>query len=124
MKSGDSYVLLVSGDTVAGRFWARTDCSWINNKFICRTGDCGTPSNNFGIECKGITGKAPATLVEFTMSSSGGPDFYDLSNVDGHNIPVYFGPTPGTFSYVDNPDLGKYNCGSPSCTLNTNICPP
>jgi hypothetical protein len=61
--------------------------------------------------------------VEFTLSTSGGPDFYDLSNVDGFNIPVSFGPTPGSFLYVENAGLGKYNCGSPSCKLNTNECP-
>ena len=123
MKTGREFSMPVSGSSVAARFWARTDCKWVGDKFQCSTGDCGTPMNNFGIECKGITGQAPATLVEFTLSTSGAPDFYDMSNVDGYNIPVYFGPTPGSFSYVDNPDLGKFNCGSPSCNLDTSRCP-
>jgi hypothetical protein len=123
MKPGSEFSMPVSGSSVAARFWARTDCKWVGDKFQCSTGDCGTPMNNFGIECKGITGQAPATLVEFTLSTSGAPDFYDMSNVDGYNIPVYFGPTPGSFRYVDNPDLGKFNCGSPSCNLDTSRCP-
>lgn len=106
------------------RFWARTGCKWIDGKFVCETGDCGTPTNNFGVECKGITGQSPATLVELTLSSTGNPDFYDLSNVDGNNLGVSFGPIAGTFIKVNNPDLGKFNCGSPGCTINQNSCPP
>lgn len=123
MKPGADVTMPILGNSVAGRFWARTDCKWNGDKFQCSTGDCGTPLNNFGIECRGITGQAPATLVEFTLSTTGSPDFYDLSNVDGYNLPIYFGPTPGTFIKVDNPDLGKFNCGSPSCRLNTSKCP-
>lgn len=63
MKSGATFDISIPANTVAARFWARTDCNWVNGKFVCLTGDCGTPSNNFGIECKGITGKAPATLA-------------------------------------------------------------
>ena len=57
------------------------------------------------------------------MNNNGGSDFYDISNVDGYNVPIYFGLVPGTFQYVNNPDLGKFNCGNPGCTLNTNSCP-
>jgi hypothetical protein len=109
---------------VAIRYWARTGCSFRENKFVCNTGDCGAPLNNFGIECRGITGQSPATLIELTLSNSGRPDFYDMSNVDGNNLNIRFGPIPGTFIRVDNPDLGKFNCGSPSCSFNQNICPP
>ena len=35
-----------------------------------------------------------------------------------------FGPIPGTYTKVDNPDLGKFNCGSPSCGFNVDVCPP
>lgn len=46
-----------------------------------------------------------------------------MSNVDGNNLGVKFGPIPGTFTRVDNPDLGKFNCGSPGCTINQQKCP-
>ena len=49
MRSGSEYNIAIPANTVAARFWARTDCSWNNGKFVCLTGDCGTPSNNFGI---------------------------------------------------------------------------
>jgi len=42
-------VQIVSADTVAIRYWARTGCSFKENKFVCNTGDCGAPLNNFGI---------------------------------------------------------------------------
>ncbi|GKB53159.1 thaumatin-like protein 1, partial [Tanacetum coccineum] len=34
----------------------------------------------------------PATLAEFTIGGSGGKDFYDVSNVDGFNLPVSIVP--------------------------------
>lgn len=114
---------MINANTVAIRFWARTGCNFVDNKFVCQTGDCGAPLNNFGIQCKGITGQSPSTLVELTLSSSGRPDFYDLSNVDGNNLGIRFGPIPGTFIRVDNPDLGKFNCGTPGCTINQQKCP-
>lgn len=123
MQPGSEKYISVPANTVAARFWARTDCRWDNGKFICLTGDCGASLNNFGLECKGITGKAPATLAEITMNNNGGSDFYDISNVDGYNVPIYFAPIPGTYQKVNNPDLGKYNCGNPGCTLNANSCP-
>lgn len=106
------------------RFWARTGCRWVNGQFKCDTGDCGAQPNNFGVECKGISGQSPATLVELTLSSSGGSDFYDLSNVDGNNLNIEFGPIPGTYQKVNNPDLGKFNCGTPGCRFNQQLCPP
>ncbi len=123
MPPNSENTVQVSANTVAIRYWARTGCSWKDGKFVCTTGDCGAPLNNFGIECRGITGQSPATLIELTLSNSGSPDFYDLSNVDGNNLNVRFGPIPGTFIKVNNPDLGKFNCGSPSCTFNQGICP-
>jgi len=42
-------IKIVPADTVAIRYWARTGCSWKDNKFVCTTGDCGAPLNNFGV---------------------------------------------------------------------------
>lgn len=95
----------------------------MDGKFKCITGDCGAPLNNFGVECNGITGQSPATLVEYTLNPNDGSDYYDLSNVDGFNIPVYFGPVSGTYRYVDNSNLGRFNCGAPGCRLNSDLCP-
>ncbi|CAL9226667.1 unnamed protein product [Arabidopsis halleri] len=75
----------------SGRFWARTGCNFNSDtgQGTCITGDCG--SNQ--VECNGAGAKPPATLAEFTIGS--GPedparkqDFYDVSLVDGYNVPM------------------------------------
>jgi len=49
MESQSSYNLNVDSNSVAMRFWARTGCQFKDGKFVCATGDCGAPLNNFGI---------------------------------------------------------------------------
>jgi len=75
-------------------------------------GDCGAPVNGFGVQCNGIGGQPPATIAEFTLDGWGGSDYYDLSNVDGHSIGMTIRPIPGQYTMVNNPSLGKYNCGT------------
>ncbi|KAF5188741.1 Thaumatin-like protein [Thalictrum thalictroides] len=96
----------------SGRFWARTHCrnATANGKFICRTADCASGK----VECNGAGGTPPATLIEFTLAGAGNQDFYDVSNVDGYNIPVSVTPQ-GSGS----------GCKSTSCPTDINkICPP
>ncbi|CAF1103904.1 unnamed protein product [Rotaria sordida] len=109
---------------VAGRIWPRTNCRTVNGKFTCTTGDCGAPANGFGMGCNGIGGQPPATLAEFTLNGWGGSDYYDISNVDGNSMSMTIRPIPGQFTQVNNPSLGKYNCGAPTCIFDPNRCPP
>ncbi|XP_051141111.1 pathogenesis-related thaumatin-like protein 3.5 [Andrographis paniculata] len=70
----------------SGRIWARTGCDFTstNHKPACETGDC-----DGRLECNGATGLPPATLVEFTLQADRRkPSFYDVSLVDGYNLPV------------------------------------
>ncbi|KAL3628440.1 Thaumatin-like protein 1 [Castilleja foliolosa] len=68
----------------SGRFWARFQCSNSDNRFTCLSGDC-----NLGkVECNGAGATPPASLVEFTLAGADGKDFYDISLVDGFNLPV------------------------------------
>lgn len=47
----------------SGRIWARTGCNFnSNHKPVCETGDCDGQ-----LECDGIIGLPPATLVEFAL---------------------------------------------------------
>ncbi len=39
------------------------------------------------------TGVPPATLAEFTLSGAGGKDYYDVSLVDGYNLPIKITPS-------------------------------
>ncbi|XP_023002445.1 thaumatin-like protein 1 [Cucurbita maxima] len=78
----------------SGRFWGRTGCLFdpATSQGSCRTADCG--SNQ--MECNGAGATPPATLAEFTIgASAGAQDFYDVSLVDGYNIPMVIEATDG-----------------------------
>ncbi|XP_038977794.1 thaumatin-like protein 1 isoform X1 [Phoenix dactylifera] len=98
----------------SGRFWGRTLCSTdsATGKFTCGTGDCGSGT----MECSGGGAAPPATLAEFTLDGSGGMDFYDVSLVDGYNVPMLVVPqgasSPGG------------NCSATGCLVDLNgVCP-
>ncbi|KAM3265278.1 pathogeneis-related thaumatin-like protein 3.5 isoform X1 [Capsicum annuum] len=91
----------------SGRFWSRTQCNFdTTGKGTCATGDCGGV-----LQCNGAGGIPPASLVEFTLDSP--MDFYDVSFVDGFNIPISVYP------------LGGYgNCSYVQCCPDMNLqCP-
>ncbi|KAF3529976.1 hypothetical protein DY000_02036459 [Brassica cretica] len=77
----------------SGRIWGRTLCTQdaTTGKFTCVTGDCGSSA----VECSGSGAAPPATLAEFTLNGAGGLDFYDVSLVDGYNIPMAIVPQGG-----------------------------
>jgi hypothetical protein len=71
-------------DGWGGRFWARTGCNFDSSgQGRCVTGDCGNK-----LQCNGAGGIPPVTLAEITLNGAGGLDFYDVSLVDGFNVPV------------------------------------
>ncbi|KAL3634236.1 hypothetical protein CASFOL_021290 [Castilleja foliolosa] len=92
----------------SGRIWARTGCNFDDNENgHCTTGDCGSR-----LRCL-ASGAPPATLVEFTIGSGGGMDFYDVSLVDGYNVGISVRAQGG---------LG--DCRSSGCAADINaICP-
>ncbi|KAF7130624.1 hypothetical protein RHSIM_Rhsim10G0211200 [Rhododendron simsii] len=68
----------------SGRFWGRTGCNFDGSGHgLCATADCGSGQ----VECNGAGATPPATLAEFTLGS-GTMDFYDVSLVDGYNLPM------------------------------------
>lgn len=68
----------------SGRFWGRTGCDFDDSGHgSCATADCGSGQ----VECDGAGATPPATLAEFTLGS-GSQDFYDVSLVDGYNLPM------------------------------------
>ncbi|KAK1361909.1 pathogenesis-related thaumatin-like protein 3.5 [Heracleum sosnowskyi] len=71
----------------SGRIWGRTGCNFDKDgKGMCQTGRCGT-----SLHCT-ASGETPATLAEFTLAT---PDFYDVSLVDGFNLPMSIKPMNG-----------------------------
>ncbi|XP_027357018.1 thaumatin-like protein 1 [Abrus precatorius] len=68
----------------SGRFWARTGCNFDGSgSGTCLTGDCGSGH----LQCDGAGAAPPVTLAEFTLGTVG-QDFYDVSLVDGYNLPM------------------------------------
>ncbi|KAB2612452.1 thaumatin-like protein 1a [Pyrus ussuriensis x Pyrus communis] len=94
----------------SGRFWARTRCSTdAAGKFTCETANCGSGK----VECNGAGAVPPATLVEITIAKNRGKDFYDVSLVDGFNLPMSVAPKGGT---------GE--CKASTCPVNVNAACP
>ncbi|KAG0502111.1 hypothetical protein HPP92_002183 [Vanilla planifolia] len=96
----------------SGRLWGRTLCSAdpSTGRFSCDTGDCGSGT----AECSGRGATPPATLAEFTLNGSGGMDFFDVSLVDGYNLPVLLAPQGGS----------GVGCASTGCLADLNeLCP-
>ncbi|XP_031285878.1 thaumatin-like protein 1b [Pistacia vera] len=73
----------------AGRFWARTQCS---GNFKCVTADCGSGQ----VACNGKGAVPPASLVEIKFQTEDGQDYYNLSLVDGFNLPIAVAPQNGS----------------------------
>ncbi|XP_031284223.1 pathogenesis-related thaumatin-like protein 3.5, partial [Pistacia vera] len=74
----------------SGRLWARTGCTFDpSGKGKCIIGDCGG-----GLNCAGVGGAPPISLAESTLSSP--MDFYDVSLVDGYNLPIFAIPSGST----------------------------
>ncbi|XP_042489293.1 pathogenesis-related thaumatin-like protein 3.5 [Macadamia integrifolia] len=109
LQTGESNTLSVPSGW-SGRLWGRTLCSQDSTgKFSCVTGDCGSEK----IECTGGA-TPPATLAEFTLNGAGGLDFYDVSLVDGYNLPMLVEPQDGTGG----------NCSVTGCVVDVNsACP-
>ena len=103
-------VILDVPEKWSGRIWGRQGCKFDNNgKGSCVTGDCVGR-----LHCKGKSGTAPATVVEMTLGSSSSPlHFYDVSLVDGFNLPVSMKPAGGGIG-----------CGVAACDVDLNVCCP
>ncbi|KAF2319754.1 hypothetical protein GH714_018551 [Hevea brasiliensis] len=89
----------------SGRIWARTGCNFDNDgNGKCQTGSCGD-----SLHCSGPS-SPPNTIAEFTL---GDTDFYDVSLVDGFNLPIGVSPLNG-----------KGNCSIAGCDEDLrNNCP-
>lgn len=94
-----------------GRFWGRTHCDGHGH---CLTGDCGNK-----IQCHGAGGVPPVTLAEIKFDGDGGKDYYDVSLVDGYNVPMKMYPIAGTF-HKDS--KSHYDCNPAGCHGHIN-CP-
>ncbi|KAI3505442.1 hypothetical protein L1887_27572 [Cichorium endivia] len=104
-----------SPDGWVGRFWGRTGCNFSESRNgTCATGDCGTGK----MECNGNLYTRPVTIAEFSVNQFQGQDFYDVSLVDGFNLPILVEATGGSGS-------GLRSCAKTGCVDDLNQrCPP
>lgn len=97
----------------SGNMFARTGCDDTGKS--CDTGECNSSANE---PCPtGTGGNPPASLFEFTISNqtstaptTAGPDFYDISIINGINLGMTVGPVSGTFEADSS---NPYSCGNP-----------
>lgn len=125
LVAGQTQAFTIAGNTQAARFWPRTGCGLdASGHLSCETGDCPLPpagytGSNDGTQCVDgsaqVGGNPPATIAEFTLGGSGPqanfPDFYDISLVDGFNVPIEVVPLDG--SGVQG--TGNFSCGTSAC---------
>uniref|UniRef100_A0A453DK23 Thaumatin-like protein n=1 Tax=Aegilops tauschii subsp. strangulata TaxID=200361 RepID=A0A453DK23_AEGTS len=92
LRAGES-VVFTAPVGWSGRVWGRTGCDFDSaGNGTCETGGCGT-----SLQCASASGAAPATLAEFTLAAT---DYYDVSLVDGFNLPVVVTPTPTSANWT------------------------
>ncbi|KAG6406411.1 hypothetical protein SASPL_134011 [Salvia splendens] len=76
--------------TAGARIWPRTGCSFDGaGRGRCQTGDC-----NGQLVCSGY-GSPPNTLAEYALNQYQNLDFFDISVIDGFNVPMEFSPNSG-----------------------------
>lgn len=95
----------------SGRMWARQGCCFDQSGKggSCQTGDCARGQ----LRCGGTGGEPPATVIEMTLGTPNNPaHYYDVSLVDGFNLPVSMVP------------LGGRGCSVAACEADVNgRCP-
>ncbi|KUN43612.1 Thaumatin pathogenesis-related protein [Streptomyces olivochromogenes] len=107
LAPGQSLSLTVANNW-GGRIWGRTGCTGTAAGY-CATGDCTSV-------CSG--GNPPTTLGEFTFDAYAGMDFYDVSMVDGSNLPMWI-----NISHTTTTDpVSSAGCYKGVCTSEVN-CP-
>ncbi|KAL1842775.1 hypothetical protein VTJ49DRAFT_4260 [Mycothermus thermophilus] len=125
LTPGASKVMFVS-DNWAGRIWGRTNCSFNEDGTgpstsagvngygaACLTGDCGGR-----LDCQ-LAGQVPTTLAEFNLRGGANHDqtFYDISLVDGYNLPLAIVYHPDANTVWIPPSLTNAACIASSAFL-------
>jgi hypothetical protein len=96
-----------------GRFGGRTGCHFnTSGTGRCQTGDC-----DGRFECPGF-GAIPATLAEYDLDAWDHLDFYDVSMVDGSNLPMYINQFGGS----GRDRISLDGCSPAGCTKAV-VCP-
>ncbi|KAF7548767.1 hypothetical protein G7046_g8559 [Stylonectria norvegica] len=89
-----------------GRIWGRTNCTVNGDSCACKTGDCFKK-----LSCE-FSGATPATLAEFNLAGgiNSAQTFYDISLVDGYNLPIGINYIPAKNTTFIPPNLTNCAC--------------
>ncbi|CAA3025331.1 thaumatin-like protein [Olea europaea var. sylvestris] len=92
LDNGQAWAIFPGAGSKQGRIWARTGCIFDSSgSGRCQTGDC-----NGLLQCQAQTyGEPPNTLAEFAINQFNNLDYFDISLVDGFNVPMEFSPISG-----------------------------
>jgi beta-mannosidase len=123
LAPGETIELTVS-ENWQGRVWGRTNCSFNEDGTKPFNGSpgkaCGSGDCNGVLDCK-VGGDIPVSLAEFTLDAGDGQTYYDISLVDGYNIPMAIQVEPHGNSSLD--DLPP-NLTNPTCTGTVGLLAP
>ncbi|CAL4977422.1 unnamed protein product [Urochloa decumbens] len=113
LNPGKSWTLSMPAGTTNGRVWPRTGCLFNSaGTVLCQTGDCGGVLN-----CT-HNGQPPRTVAEFSFGEVKETDFFDISLIEGFNVPMDFLPLP------TEEQKGQGCSKGPRCAANiTSQCP-
>lgn len=94
------------GSNWQGRVWGRSNCMVNGDLCACKTGDCFLK-----LDCV-FSGAPPATLTEFNLAGgvTGMQTFYDISLVDGYNLPIGIKYMPAKNTTYIPPNLTNCAC--------------
>ncbi|GFP85324.1 thaumatin-like protein [Phtheirospermum japonicum] len=91
---GETWTVNVPASTT-GRIWARTGCFFDRAGLgRCLTGDCKGL-----LQCRS-NGAPPNTLAEYSLNQSDDMDFFDVSLVEGFNVPIGFSAISGSCQVI------------------------
>jgi hypothetical protein len=121
LNSGDRNNLTVSQDW-QGRVWGRANCSFSSNGGPADGGykACGSGDCNGQLNCL-VGGDTPVTLAEFTLSAGDQQTYYDISLVDGYNIPMAIVLETNGQAHLDEIPP---NLTNPSCVATVGLLAP
>lgn len=94
-----------------GAFWGRTGCSGSDDDLTCDWGTCRSNIDGKGkLQCGGVGLSPPSTKGEINFDQ-GGHDTYDVSIVDGFNVPMAIEVVKNTGKTGSEPKgKEKYDC--------------
>ncbi|XP_042008719.1 protein P21-like [Salvia splendens] len=88
LDSGQTWTLDFADGPRLARIWARTNCSFDSSgRGSCLTGDCAGQLN-----CTSY-GTPPLSKAEYGLNNFAHMDYYDISLIDGFNVPLEMTPT-------------------------------